>query len=125
MRYRKLGRTGFQVSEIGIGGEYLEGKPEKQVCEVMDVAIASGVNLLDCFMSEPNIRSNLGTALKGRRNQMYIQGHFRSIWQNGQYGRTLDVNLVQQHFEDLLRRMQTDYIDIGMIHMIDNPVEYE
>lgn len=125
MRYRKLGRTGFQVSEIGIGGEYLEGKSEKQVCAVMDAAIAGGVNLLDCFMSEPNVRSNLGTALKGRREQMYIQGHFRSIWENGQYGRTLDVELVRQHFEDLLRRMQTDYIDIGMIHMIDNPVEYE
>lgn len=37
----------------------------------------------------------------------------------------MDVQLVQQHFEDLLRRMQTDYIDIGMIHMIDNPAEYE
>lgn len=125
MKYRKLGRTGFQVSEIGIGGEYLEGKSEKQVCQVMDAAISNGVNLLDCFMSEPNVRSNLGTALKGRRDQMYIQGHFRSIWENGQYGRTLDVKLVKQHFEDLLRRMQTDYMDIGMIHMIDNPAEYE
>lgn len=125
MRYRKLGRTGFSVSEVGIGGEYLEGKPEKQVCDVLHAAMDGGINLLDCFMSEPNVRTNLGTALKGRREKMYIQGHFRSIWENGQYGRTLDVKVVRQHFEDLLRRMQTDYIDIGMIHMIDNPAEYE
>lgn len=125
MKFRKLGRTGFQVSEIGLGGEFLEGKPEKQVHEVMDAAMAAGINLLDCFMSEPNIRSNLGSALRGRRDKMYIQGHFRSIWRNNQYGRTMDVNLVRDHFEDLMRRMQTDYIDIGMIHMIDNPVEYE
>ena len=72
MKYRKLGRTGWQVSEIGIGGEFLEGKPEKQVVEVMEAAMAGGINLLDCFMSEPNIRSNLGTALKGHRDQMYI-----------------------------------------------------
>ena len=124
MRYKTLGRTGFSVSEIGLGGEYLEGKSEKQVCDVVHAAMDGGVNLLDCFMSEPNIRSNLGTALKGCRDKMYIQGHFRSIWENGQYGRTMDINVVQQHFEDLLRRMQTDYIDIGMIHMIDNPAEY-
>ena len=124
MKYRTLGRTGFQVSEIGLGGEYLEGKPLKQVCNTVDAAMDAGINLLDCFMSNPDIRSDLGTALKGKRDKMYIQGHFRSIWKNGQYGRTMDVKVVQAFFEDLLRRMQTDYIDLGMIHMIDNAQEY-
>lgn len=125
MKYRTLGRTGFKVSEIGLGGEYLEGKPLKQVCNTVDAAMDVGINLLDCFMSNPDIRSDLGTALKGKRDKMYIQGHFRSIWKNGQYGRTMDVKVVQAFFEDLLRRMQTDYIDLGMIHMIDNAQEYE
>lgn len=125
MKYRTLGRTGFQVSEIGLGGEYLEGKPLKQVCNTVDAAMDAGINLLDCFMSNPEIRSDLGTALKGKRDKMYIQGHFRSIWNNGQYGRTMDVRVVREFFEDLLRRMQTDYIDLGMIHMIDNPQEYD
>lgn len=125
MRYRRLGRTGLQVSEVGLGGEYLEGKSEQQVRGVIDAAMEHGINLLDCFMSEPNVRSNIGSALQGRRDKMYIQGHFRSIWHNGQYGRTMDVKQVQHYFEDLLRRMRTDYIDIGMIHMIDNPAEYE
>ena len=83
MKYRTLGRTGFQVSEIGLGGEYLEGKPLKQVCNTVDAAMDAGINLLDCFMSNPDIRSDLGTALKGKRDKMYIQGHFRSIWKNG------------------------------------------
>lgn len=125
MIYRELGRTGLQVSEIGLGGEYLEGKPAAQVRTVVDAAMERGINLLDCFMSEPQVRSDLGAALKGKRDQMYIQGHFRSIWKDGQYGRTMDVRQVRYFFEDLLRRMQTDYIDIGMIHMIDNPKEYE
>ena len=75
MKYRTLGRTGFQVSEIGLGGEYLEGKPLKQVCNTVDAAMDAGINLLDCFMSNPDIRSDLGTALKGKRDKMYIQGH--------------------------------------------------
>ena len=125
MRYRTLGRTGLQVSEIGLGGEYLEGKPLKLVCDTVDAAIDAGINLLDCFMSDPDIRTNLGTALRGKREKMYVQGHFRSIWQNGQYGRTMDVRVVRAFFEDLLQRLQTDYIDFGMIHMIDNPKEYD
>ena len=60
MRYRTLGRTGFQVSEIGLGGEYLEGQPLKQVCDTVDAAMDAGINLLDCFMSNPEIRSDLG-----------------------------------------------------------------
>lgn len=125
MNYRTLGRTGFQVSEIGLGGEYLEGKSPAQIQSVVNAAMEYGVNILDCFMSEPNVRSNLGTALKGKRDQMYIQGHFRSIWDNNQYGRTMDLNVIRFFFEDLLRRLKTDYIDIGVIHMIDNAEEYE
>ena len=125
MKYRQLGKTGFLVSEIGLGGEYLEGELASQVQAVVDAAMDNGINILDCFMSEPNVRSNLGTALKGRRDKMYIQGHFRSIWNDGQYARTMDVSIVRKYFEDLLLRLQTDYIDIGMIHMIDNAQEYE
>ena len=62
MRYRTLGRTGFQVSEIGLGGEYLEGQPLKQVCDTVDAAMDAGINLLDCFMSNPEIRSDLATS---------------------------------------------------------------
>lgn len=50
MKYRTLGRTGFQVSEIGLGGEYLEGKPLKQVCNTVDAAMDAGINLLDCLL---------------------------------------------------------------------------
>ena len=47
------------------------------------------------------------------------------VYKRQQYGRTMDVKVVREFFEDLLRRMQTDYIDLGMIHMIDNAQEYD
>ena len=81
----------FRTGKKLVRDEYLEGKPLKQVCNTVDAAMDAGINLLDCFMSNPDIRSNLGTALKGKRDKMYIQGHFRSIWKNGQYGRTMDA----------------------------------
>ena len=46
MRYRELGRTGLIVSEIGFGGEWMDGTPE-EARAVVDAAEAAGVNILD------------------------------------------------------------------------------
>ena len=125
MRYRDLGKTGLRVSEIGLGGEWLERHNTEEVCAVIDECEKQGINILDCWMSEPNVRTNIGKAIKGRRDKWIIQGHIGSTWQNGQYVRTRDMLQVKAAFEDLLTRMQTDYIDLGMIHFVDEVVEYE
>ena len=118
MRYRVLGKTGLEVSEIGLGGEWLERHNTQEVKEVIDTCEQAGINILDCWMSEPNVRSNIGKALAGHRDKWYIQGHIGSTWQNGQYVKTRELPKVQEAFTDLLTRLQTDYIDLGMIHFI-------
>lgn len=125
MRYRELGKTGLMVSEIGLGGEWLERHNTQEVREVIDACEREGINILDCWMSEPNVRSNIGLAIKGKRQRWIIQGHIGSIWENGQYVRSRDMDKVRPAFEDLLHRMQTDYIDLGMIHFIDNVQEFD
>ena len=123
MRYRELGRTGLRVSEIGFGGEWMDGTPE-ETRAVVDAAEAAGVNILDCWMPDPTRRSNLGDALLGRRERWVIQGHLGSTWQGEQYVRTRDLAQVRPAFEDLLARFHTDYMDLGMIHYVDRPVEF-
>ena len=76
-------------------------------------------------MSEPNVRSNIGLALKGRRKKWIIQGHIGSIWEEGQYVRSRDLKKVKPAFADLLARLHTDYIDLGMIHFIDTAEEFD
>ena len=125
MKYRTLGKTGLQVSEIGLGGEWLERHNTAEVKQVVDRCRQQGINILDCWMSEPNVRTNLGLALQGQRQQWYIQGHLGSTWQNGQYVRTRDMPKVKAAFTDLLNRLQTDYIDLGMIHYVDDPAEFD
>lgn len=124
MNYRQLGKTGLMVSEIGLGGEWLERHTTEEVKQVIDRCEEAGINILDCWMSEPNVRSNIGKALAGKREKWYIQGHVGSTWQNGQYVRTRDLTQVKAAFEDLLTRLQTDYIDLGMIHFVDEPAEF-
>ncbi len=124
MKYRQLGKTGLSVSEIGLGGEWLERHSTQECVQVVDECERLGINILDCWMSNPKVRSDLGTALQGRREKWIIQGHIGSTWQNGQYVRTRDVNKCKEAFEDLLTRLGTDYIDLGMIHYVDETEEW-
>ena len=125
MRYRALGRTGLEVSEIGFGGEWLERHKEKDSIEVLRYAHAQGVNIVDCWMPDPKSRDIIGKAMEGCREEWFVQGHLGSTWQNGQYVRSRDLKYVVPAFEDLLRRMKTDYIDLGMIHYIDSQEEWD
>lgn len=124
MRYRELGKTGLSVSEIGLGGEWLERHNAGEVKAVIDRCEELGINILDCWMSEPEVRSKIGAAIAGKRERWIIQGHLGSTWQNGQYVRTRNLEQVRIAFQDLLDRMGTDYIDLGMIHFVDEKAEF-
>lgn len=124
MRYRNLGNTGLEVSEIGLGAEWLERHNTEEVKAVIDCCEKQGINILDCWMSEPNVRSNIGAALEGRREKWIIQGHLGSAWKDGQYVRTRELGAVKEAFQDLLDRLRTDYIDLGIIHFVDEPEEF-
>lgn len=125
MKYRILGRTGLEVSEIGLGGEWLERQSAESVKSMIDRAAEFGINILDCFMSNPEVRDRIGAAIAPRREKWVVQGHLCSVWENGQYGKSRDMKKVKFFFEDLLCRMKTDYIDVGMIHYVDTPDEYD
>lgn len=120
MQTRRMEKAGFGVGVIGLGGEYLSGLSEQQTREIFDLALENGVNYLDVFMPEPEVRSNIGAALRGRREQMLIQGHLCTVWEDGQYRRTRDLEKTKAAFHDLLTRLETDYIDVGMVHYVDS-----
>ena len=125
MQTRRLGKTGLQVSEIGFGAEWLERHPEEEGVELIHYAADAGINILDCWMPDPKSRDIIGLGIRDDRVHWYIQGHLGSTWKNGQYYRTRDLVYVRPAFEDLLTRLQTDYIDLGMIHYVDSEEEWE
>ena len=100
MEYRKLGRTGLKASVIGFGAEWIGKMEQAEVNAMAARGAAAGVNIVDCWMSDPAVRSALGEALEPTRDQWIIQGHIGSTWQDGQYVRTRELNHVRPAFED-------------------------
>ena len=125
MKKRILGKTGLEVSEIGFGGEWLERHETEESVELLKYAHSKGINIVDCWMPDPKSRDIIGEAMKGCRDSWYVQGHIGSTYQNGQYVRTRDMKHVIPAFEDLLSRLQTDYVDLGMIHYIDTLEDWD
>ena len=125
MKYRPLGNTGLQVSEISIGCGGFEKLDSVASLELMTMALDSGMNYIDIYDANPKTRSNIGYALQGRRDEMIIQGHIGTIFKDGQHTRTRDVEEAKAGFEDLLARLGTDHIEVGMIHITDSHEEWD
>ncbi|HPR34510.1 MAG TPA: aldo/keto reductase [Anaerolineaceae bacterium] len=120
MNYRHIPRCDFHVSEIGLGGEHLEKKDKSLVEEVMGTALDGGINIMDVFMPQPEVRTHIGDAIRHARQKFHLQGHIGATLENGQYKRSRDVSVCDAFVRDFLTRFHTDYIDIGMIHFVDD-----
>ncbi len=126
MEYRKLGRTGLDVSAIGLGGaQYMEILPPKLVVSIVQEALDNGINYIDLFSANPHIRDKIGLALKGKREKVIVTAHLGVSEKHGQYCRTRDVGECSRFFIDFLSRLQTDWVDILMLHFIDLENDYE
>lgn len=125
MKYRQLGRTGLQVSEIALGCEGFMKKTKEDVSLFIHEAMNLGINFMDLYSPHPQMRSYIGEAIKGYREKWILEAHLSTVWKDDQYLRTRHIDEVKAGFEDLLVRLQTDYIDIGMIHYVDAQQDFE
>ena len=125
MKYRSLGKTNLVVSEIGLGGEWFNGLTPEESKKIIDTADENGINYIDIFMPQAPTRDNIGAALEGRRERFIIQGHLCTVYEDEQYKRTRDIEKTKASFKDLLARLRTDYIDVGMIHYVDSEDDFK
>ena len=119
MNYRELGATGLKVSEIALGCEGMTEDNYTMCAKLFDAAEKKGINYFDLYSPDPELRSAIGRALKGRREKFIIQSHLCSVWQDGQYKRSRNLAEVKAGFEESLRLLGVECIDVGMIHYCD------
>ena len=119
MNYRELGSTGLKVSEIALGCEGMTEENYTMCQKFFDLAEKEGINYFDLYSPNPELRSAIGRALTGRREKFIIQSHLCSVWKDGQYQRTRNLREVKAGFEEMMRLLQVEFIDVGMIHYCD------
>ena len=120
MLYRSLGRTGAQVSALGVGGHHLGDFPSvDEAIRLVHEAIDAGITFFDNCWEYYNGKTEniLGRALQGRRDKVFLM---TKVCTHGRSGR-----LALQMLEESLRRLQTDHLDLWQIHGIvyDNDPE--
>lgn len=70
MEYRILGRTGLRVSAVALGCEGFIHKTPEEVCADFDFAIGHGVNFVDIYSPNPELRTNIGAAHRPPKGTM-------------------------------------------------------
>ena len=122
LRYRDLGTTGLSVSVLGFGastlgnvfGEVEAASGERAVRHSVDC----GINLFDVspYYGITQAEQRLGAALEGRRQEVLV------ATKCGRYGLDefdFSAHGLTERFEDSLRRLRTDYVDLLQVHDIE------
>ena len=117
LKKRVLGRTGFEVTELGfgawpIGGGGYGAMSEKNAIETIDAYLSAGGNLIDTAPAYVNSETYIGKALHGKdvREKIFITT--KTLM-----GDTIDtIPEIRQEIEGSLRALQTDYVDVYFLH---------
>jgi aryl-alcohol dehydrogenase-like predicted oxidoreductase len=110
---RPMGRTGLEVSCMGLGGYHLGTIKEQQTANrIVGEAIDAGINFFDNAWEYNDGRSEivLGEALKGKRDKVIVMTKVCT------HGR--DQNVAMRQLEESLQRLQTDHLDVWQIHEV-------
>ncbi len=119
---RKLGKTGVEVSIIGVGGYHLGSvKDEAAAIRIVHAAIDAGINFFDNAWEYHDGQSEqwLGKALVGRRDKAFVMTKVCT------HGRGRAEALKQ--LDDSLKRLKTDRIDLWQVHEViydDDPAHH-
>ena len=120
MEYQNLGRTGIKVSRICLGTAFRGQQEEKTCIDVINQAIDLGCNFIDTALyGEGRSETFVGKALKGKRDDIVICTKvIGSIGKSPNHTGLSRLNLTRA-VEDSLRRLQTDHIDLYLLHAFD------
>lgn len=122
MRYRQLGASELQVSEIALGSwlTYGGGVAREQAEACVERAFSAGINFIDTANVYARGRAEefLGEVLAGRPRSSYVLAT-KLYFPMSETDRGLSREQVHKQIEASLRRLRTDYVDVYQCHRYD------
>ena len=130
---RTLGRTGIEVSEVAFGGVEIgipygigiktesDMLPEVQAVMLLNTALDSGINFFDTARMYGNSERIIGNAFKGKRERVVLSTkcrHLRDVNGHIPSGAALE-KMIRTSMNESLESLQTDYVDLFMLHQSD------
>ncbi len=124
MKYRKLGKTGLEVSEIGfgawgIGGDSYGNVSDEESKKALRVALGIGVNFIDTsnLYGQGHSEELIGEVLLGARSKTIVASKGGTLPHQGFF---MPQDFSKKHLtnalENSLKRLKTDYIDLYQLH---------
>jgi predicted aldo/keto reductase-like oxidoreductase len=114
---RKLGKTGVEVTILGLGGEGIlrtHGK-EKEAVPLIQRAIDLGITYFESARAYAGSESYYGMALQERRKEIFLASKTHERTGDG----------AMKHLETTLQKMKTNYLDLWMIHDVRAPKDLD
>jgi aryl-alcohol dehydrogenase-like predicted oxidoreductase len=130
MQYRKLGKTGFEVSEVSlgtwqVGGKWGSGFDDNLAERILNEAIDEGINFIDTadVYEDGKSEAAVGRVVRSRRERIYVATKCgRKISPHTSEGYTPQA--LRGFVEESLRNLDLETIDLIQLHCPPTPVYY-
>lgn len=120
MEYRRLGNTGVQVSSFCLGTAFRSQEDEAVCIRVIDTALDMDCDFIDTGLYGGGRSEEIvGKAIKQKRDQVFLCTKVENTLGSGPNRSGLSRLNLMRGIEDSLRRLQTDHVDLYLLHSFD------
>jgi aryl-alcohol dehydrogenase-like predicted oxidoreductase len=120
VRYRQLGSSSLTVSVVGLGANNFGRRLDAHGTQsVVDAAIEAGITFIDTAEAYEGSEACLGQALRSKRQQVVLSSKFGHPFNARESMAWASRSAILESLHDSLERLETDYLDVYMLHQPD------
>jgi len=135
MKHRKLGRSGPEVSALGLGcmsigiaDTYTSSiKSDEDAVKLVHRSLELGITFLDTADIYGDSEDKVGKAIRGQRDRVFLATKFGFVRGGGAAGRPVNgsPDYIRSAIDSSLKRLGVDHVDLYQMHRVDDTVPIE